>query len=112
MEKQQILDHIRQIEAEEQEQLLKASAPETPTTSLVPVSQQQTPPIVESTIIIQDPPLPEQEADPITDIPIQRKRRGSLLLVTFSLLLLTSVGLYFVLPILLPSAMVTIVPME
>src|SRR5947209_4367514 len=76
MEKHQILEHIRRIEAEErEEQLLEALAP--PTTALVPVSQQNRPPIVESTIIIQEPPLPDEEPEPIRDMQPPKKRRGS-----------------------------------
>ncbi len=112
MDKQQILEHIRRIEEEERaEQLLQASAPETITTALVPISHQGTPPIVESTIVIETP-LPEEETQPISAIQPQSKRRVSIILLAFSLLLLTSIGLYFVLPILFPSATVTIVPME
>src|SRR5947209_472866 len=120
MEKHQILEHIRQIEEEElqesrqtrQEQLREELAPQTPTTALVPVSHQNTPPIIESTILLQDPPLPDEEAEPITDIPLQRRRRGSFFLLIFSGILLFSIGLYFLLPILFPSATVTIVPMQ
>src|SRR5205807_1681086 len=106
MEKEQILEHMQRIAAEEQEE---QTTPGIPTTALVPVPQGNTPPVVESTIIIQDPPLADDE-EPITDIP--RRRRGSLLLVIFMLILLLSIGLYFLLPILMPSATVTIMPME
>ncbi len=115
MEKQQIIDHIRRIEEEElreqEEQLFQASAPPTQTTALVPVSHQNTPPIVESTIVIETP-LPEEEAEPISDIQPQSKRRGSLLLVMLTLLSLVSTGLYFLLPIFMPSATVTIMPLQ
>src|SRR5690348_14870523 len=112
MDKQQILEHIRRIEEEERaEQLLQASAPETITTALVPISHQGTPSIVESTIVIETP-LPDEEAEPISAMPVPRRRRGSLLLFTFAFILLFSIGLYFVLPILFPTATVTIVPMQ
>jgi hypothetical protein len=108
MDKSQIQAHIQRIEAEEQ----GIPAPPAPTLALVPVSQVQTPPIVNSTIIIQEPPIPEDEADPITSIPVQQKPRVSLLLVSLSLILLLSIGLYVLIPLLFPSATVTIVPME
>src|SRR5690348_13983801 len=106
MQKEQIAVHT--VPSKEEDQGIQA----TPTTALVPISQQQTPPIVESTIIIQEPPLPDEETEPITDIPVQRKRRVSVLLLALSSMLLFSIGLYFLLPILFPSAIVTIVPME
>jgi VCBS repeat-containing protein len=107
MDKSQIQAHIHQIEAEEQGiQATPAS------TRLVAVSQAQTPPIVDSTIIIQEPPLGDDEADPITHIPVQPRPRAALLLISLSLMLLLSLGLYFLMPLLFPSATVTIVPME
>jgi hypothetical protein len=108
MDKSQIQAHIQQIEAEEQ------SIPviPAPTTALVPVLQSQAPPIVDSTIIIQNPPLPDEEDDPIPNTPVQQRPRVSFLIVSLSLILLLSTGLYFLIPLLFPSATVTIVPME
>jgi hypothetical protein len=109
MDKSQIQAHIQQIEAEEQG---RQATPPAPTTALVSVSQGTTPPVVESTIILQNPPLLEDEADQTTNTPLPPKQRVSFLLVTLSLILLLSIGLYFLLPLLFPSATVTIVPME
>ncbi len=110
MQKEQIAVHT--VPSKEGNQLLQTPASTLPTTALVPVSKHQTPPIVESTIIIQEPPLPDEEAEPISAMPVQRRWRVPVLLLALSSIGLLSIGLYFLLPLLFSTATVTITPME